>query len=90
MTEKITIIDFYAEWCGPCKSLMPIIEKIVQEDGNIELIKNNIEEDIELAQKYKVRSVPTLVLFSDKKSETLIGLNSEQKIRDSIKSIRNA
>ena len=60
------LIDFWATWCGPCKMIAPAIEQIAKEyEGSIKVGKINVDEEGELAMKYSVSSIPTLVLFED-------------------------
>jgi thioredoxin 1 len=61
---ELKIIDLYASWCQPCKTLAPILEAVTQE-LNIELVKIDIEENDELAEYYKVRSIPTLIFMKE-------------------------
>ncbi len=62
------LVDFWAEWCGPCKSLMPVIEEIAGEMGDkVKIVKMSIEEAPETPTKYGLRGVPTLMLFKDGK-----------------------
>ncbi len=64
-SNQTVLIDFYAEWCGPCKMLSPIINQIAQENENILVGKVNIDEQINLAQEYQVESIPTLLVFKN-------------------------
>ena len=60
------IVDFWAEWCGPCKMLTPILEELSDEMKNeINVVKVNLDENQDLAMKYSIRSIPTLLLFKD-------------------------
>ena len=60
------LVDFWASWCGPCKMLAPIIEEIEQEyAGKVKVGKVNVDEEIELAQMYRVASIPTVILFKN-------------------------
>ncbi len=60
------LVDFWAEWCGPCKMVAPILDEIVSEhDGKIRLGKINIDDNLELARRFDVMSIPTMILFKD-------------------------
>ena len=62
--DKPTVVDFWAEWCGPCKQIGPILEEIsIQYKNKIKILKINIDENPETPQKYGVRGIPTLMLF---------------------------
>src|SRR5918995_2444219 len=65
-SEKPVIVDFWAEWCGPCHAVAPVLDRIVEErDGDLKLVKVNIDEQPGLAARYGVQSIPTMILFKD-------------------------
>lgn len=82
------IVDFFASWCGPCKMLSPVLEKIDEKFGeNLKILKVDIDKFPELANKYNIMSVPTLIFFENGeivRQET--GFMSEEKIMEFIKS----
>jgi len=63
-SDKPVLADFWAEWCGPCHMVAPVIEQIAQEyNGRLTVIKVNVDEKPQIAQKYNIRSIPTIMLF---------------------------
>lgn len=65
--EGLKLVDFYADWCGPCRMLGPVLEDLSQDINDVEFFKINVDNDGELAQAYQVSSIPTLILFKDGK-----------------------
>lgn len=66
-SDKPVLVDFYADWCGPCKMMSPIVEEISDEKADAKVCKLNIDEEMEIAQKYGVMSIPTFMVFKDGK-----------------------
>jgi thioredoxin 1 len=65
-SDQPVIVDFWAEWCGPCHAVAPVLEKIADErQGELKVVKVNIDEEQGLAQRYGIVSIPTMVLFKD-------------------------
>ncbi len=65
-SAKPVIVDFWAEWCGPCHAVAPVLDKIAEERADeLKLVKVNIDEEQELAMRYGIQSIPTIVLFRD-------------------------
>ncbi len=64
--DKITLVDFWATWCGPCRKLAPVIDEIAQEfQGKVKFVKIKADENIETAQKYSISGVPSLLIFKN-------------------------
>lgn len=79
--EKVVLVDFYADWCGPCKMLAPILEQISEENPEIKIIEVNVDEYSDEAKNYNILSIPTLVLMENgKEKKRLVGLVSKEEI----------
>jgi len=85
-SDKPVFVDFWAEWCGPCKIVSPTIEELSKEyEGKVDFVKVNVDQNNELASKYNVFSIPTLAIFSNGKViAQSAGAASKEKIRSYI------
>lgn len=86
-SDKMVIVDFYADWCGPCKTMSPVIDEISEELGdNVKVVKINLDENINLADKYEVMSIPTIMVFNGGNvSKTFVGVTEKSLILDAVK-----
>lgn len=82
-SEKPVLIDFYADWCGPCRMMSPIIDEIAKEMGDkVKVGKINVDNNQELAMEYGVMSIPTIVILKDGKVEkTFVGVTDKEEIK---------
>lgn len=85
-SEKTVLIDFYADWCGPCKMLSPIVEAVASEEKNVKFVKMNVDNCNDIAIEFQVMSIPTLVVIKDgKEVNRSVGLIDKTRIQDLIK-----
>lgn len=80
------LVDFWAEWCGPCKMIAPILEEIADEKGDaIKILKLNVDDAPEIARRFEVMSIPTMILFKDgEEAKRIIGAKPKQALVDDI------
>lgn len=75
------LVDFYADWCGPCKMVAPVIDEIAQENADITVGKINVDESPELAVKYNVINIPTIIVFKNgKETARIVGYKPKEAI----------
>lgn len=92
LTEKeVVVVDFWAPWCGPCRTLGPIIESVQQDlnDENVGVVKINVDEATDLAVKYGIRSIPTVMFFKNGQlANRTVGVSSKMEIEGIIDSLK--
>ena len=85
-SDKPVLVDFYADWCGPCKMMGPVVEEISDELSDVKVCKINIDEEMAVAQKYGVMSIPTFIAFKNGEiAGKQVGAVPKSKLQDLIR-----
>lgn len=88
-SNKLTVVDFFATWCGPCQMLAPVLEKLSKEQNDLNIFKVDIDESVELAIKHQVEVVPTLVIFKNGNPvKTLEGFRTEKELLEELNKLK--
>lgn len=85
LNNKYVLVDFYADWCGPCKMVGPVLEELDGENDQLTVVKVNVDNELDLASKYGVQSIPNMIFFKEGKAVTqIIGFANKDAILDKI------
>jgi len=89
VSEGVALVDFWAPWCGPCRMIAPVIEELAEEfDGKAKICKVNTDEEQEIAVKFGIRSIPTLIFLKDGEIvDQIVGAQSKQVLADKLNSL---
>jgi len=88
IADGITVVDFWAPWCGPCKMIAPVIDELAGEMDNVRFAKVNIDDNQDIAAKFNVMSIPTLIIFKEGKPVTsTVGIVSKKALKSKIDSV---
>jgi thioredoxin 1 len=86
LESGVSVVDFWAEWCGPCRMIGPIIEELASDyDGRVTVGKLNVDHNPEVSMKYGIRSIPTILIFKDGEAvEKIVGVTTKQNLSTKI------
>ena len=85
-SDKPVLVDFFADWCGPCKMMATVVEQLAEElEGKAKVGKLNIDENMDIAEKYRVMNIPTFLIFKDgQEKERIVGAVSKNELKNKL------
>jgi thioredoxin 1 len=87
-SDKITIVDFWASWCGPCRAQLPILEEFAKNNKDVQIVKINVDQNAELASEYGIKSIPTILYFKNGSIQNkTVGVQQENQLNEIKKQI---
>ncbi len=85
-SDRPVLIDFWAAWCGPCRMVSPMLEEIAEENPDVKVVKINVDEEVQLASQFNIRSIPTMMVFKNGEPvNTAIGARPKSEILKLVK-----
>ena len=89
ISDGVSFVDLWAEWCGPCRMQSPVVEKAAEENDDVNFMKLDVDDNPETTNKYGVKAIPTMLVFKDGElKDTLVGYHDKDQINQVLDSVR--